>query len=179
VIIFLFYLQSIRPLQRTETQIKTNEEIVNTVQASAIDLVDLADELNRLTLAHVGEVTDFIVQYQQIAEETLPSVQQVAKLLKIPGADKIGKLVNNKYVLQEKALLASILLTADKTKEILENVKDALSQSEMEPLKVYQGQVKELSQNVRELLKEVNNSKLRDQFDERPRGKWTKYSKLL
>ena len=119
VLVFLFYLQGIRPLQHGEAQIKKNEEIVNTVQTSAMDMVDLARELNTLTLAHVGEVAAFIVQYQQVAERTLPYIQQVATRFKSPGADKIGEMVNNKYVLKEKALLASILLTADRTKEVL------------------------------------------------------------
>jgi hypothetical protein len=163
--IFLFYLQGIRPLQHGEAQIKKNEEIVNTVQTSAMDMADLASELNTLTLAHVGEVTAFIVQYQQVAEGTLPYVQQVATRLKIPGAHKIGEMVNHKYVLKEKALLASILLTADRTKEILEKIKDALSQSDVDPLKEYQGQVKELTQNVRELLKTMDDPTGRNQSE--------------
>ena len=69
-----------------------------------MDIVDLARELNTLTLAHVGEFDAFIVQYQQVAEETLPRVQQIATRLKIPGAQKIGEMVNNKYILKEKAL---------------------------------------------------------------------------
>jgi hypothetical protein len=157
VLVFLLYLQGIRPLQHGEAQIKKNEEIVNTVQTSAMDMVDLAGDLNRLTFAHVGDVAAFITQYQQVAEETLPYVQQVATLFKIPGAHEIGEMVNNKYVLKEKALLASILLTTDRTREILEKIKDALSHSNVEPLKEYQGQVKELSQNLQELLKTVRS----------------------
>ena len=122
-----------------------------------MDMVDLARELNTLTLAHVGEVAAFITQYQQVAEGLFPRVQQIATRLKVPGADKISEIVNNKYILKEKALLASILLTADKTKEILEKIKDALSQSDVELLKECQRQVKELIQNLRELLKTIDD----------------------
>ena len=163
VLVFLFYFQGIRPLQHGEGQIKKNEEIVNTVQASAMDMVDLARELNKLTLAHVGEVTALITQYQQVVEGILPRVQQIATRFKVPGADKISEIVNNKYVLKEKALLASILLTADKTKEILEEIKDALSQSDVELLKESQRQVKELIQNIRELLNTIDDSTEKNQ----------------
>jgi hypothetical protein len=130
-----------------------------------MDMVDLARDLNTLTLAHVGEVAAFITQYQQVAEGILPQVQQIATRFKIPGAHKIGEMVNNKYVLKEKALLASILLTTDGTKEVLENIKDALSQSDVEPLKKYQEQVKELSQNLRELLNTMDDPAGRNQPD--------------
>ncbi len=165
MIVSFFYFQSIRPLQSAEAQIERNKEIVNTVQESAIQMADLASNLHKLTIMHVGEVTDFIVQYQEIAEGTIPHVQQLAEQLRIPGAHKIGEIVNNKYVLKEKALSASILRITYGTEEILGEIRLALSKSDLEPLKEYQGQVKELDQKLRELLKTIDDPQPKDQSD--------------
>jgi hypothetical protein len=165
VLVFFFYFQSIKPLQYMAAQIARNKEIVNTIQESAIQMADLASNLNKLTITHVGEVADFIVQYQQTAEGTIPHIQRLVEQLRIPNAHKIGEIVDNKYVLKEKALLASILLITHGTEEALGKIRLALSKSDLEPLKEYQVQVEELDQKLRELLKTIDDPQPKDQFD--------------
>ena len=60
LVLLLFYLQDIRKLQQASDSIKSNAELVDTIQQTAIELTDLASHLQSLAFKHADDVASLI-----------------------------------------------------------------------------------------------------------------------
>lgn len=139
-VLYLFYFQSIKPLKDINERIQRNQELIDTVQETAIQMTDLAYDLQALAFKHADEVAHLITQ----------SRQTLQMLSNVPG---IGKLADNKYVVKAEDLSASIVKTTGSAKSTIEDIKTALVESNPALLKKYLKQVEELDLMTKELLK--------------------------
>ena len=60
-VLYLFYFQSIKPLKDLNDRVKKNQETINTVQQAAIQMTDLAYNLQSLAFKNADEVASFIM----------------------------------------------------------------------------------------------------------------------
>ena len=147
-VLYLFYFQDIKKLKDLNASIKNNRELIDTVQAAAIQMTDLAYDLQALAFKNADEIANTITTIRQ----NLKGLKHVPLLSKTPGFDKVSGLADNKYVLRAEDLSKSIVNFTTTAKEVIENVKTSLVESDPNPLKGYLKQISDLEGKTRELL---------------------------
>lgn len=143
MVLLRFYLRDIKKLHEVHRSIQKNGELIDTIQKTAIEMTDLASNLQALAFKHAEEVAELISAYRHVV---LPL------LSKIPSASKIGQLADNSYIVRVEDLSASIVKTTASTKHIIDDVKSALIEANPILLKKYLDQLQELDLKTEELL---------------------------
>lgn len=147
-VLALFYFQDIKKLVDVNKNISKNEELINTVQETAIYMTDLAYTLQALAFKNADELATTLTEVRT----TVKYVTSMPLLSSIPGVENIGKIADNCYVVKAEDLSKSIVATTTTAKTIIEDVKTALIKSNPTLLKKYLEQVKNMDLQAQKLL---------------------------
>jgi len=132
-----FYLKDIRPLLRAQNSVEQNKELIDSVQRTAIELTELASDLQSLAFKHAKDIGDL--------------VQRVKPLLAIvPG---LTKLTESEAFISAERLSIAIVDTTVKAKEVIKNLETALVQSNPAGLKRYLAELSALRGEVERILR--------------------------
>jgi len=144
----LFYFQDIKKLVDANKNIQKNQELIDTVQETAIQMTDLAYTLQALAFKNADEIATVLTQVRSRVKD----VAAIPLLSNIPGVEQIGKIVDNRYVVKVEDLSKSIVATTATTKTVIEDVKTALIQSNPIQLKKYLDSLKRMDIAAKKLL---------------------------
>jgi len=144
----LFYFQDIKKLVDANKNIQKNQELIDTVQETAIQMTDLAYTLQALAFKNADEIATVLTQVRSRVKD----VAAIPLLSNIPGVEQIGKIVDNRYVVKAEDLSKSIVATTATTKTVIEDVKTALIQSNPIQLKKYLDSLKRMDIAAKKLL---------------------------
>lgn len=144
----LFYFQDIKKLVDVNENIQKNQELIDTVQETAIQVTDLAYTLQALAFKNADEIATVLTQVRSRVKD----VAAIPLLSNIPGVEQIGKIVDNRYVVKAEDLSKSIVATTATTKTVIEDVKTALIQSNPTQLKKYLDNLKRMDIAAKKLL---------------------------
>jgi type II secretory pathway component PulJ len=144
----LFYFQDIKKLVDVNRNIQKNQELINTVQETAIQMTDLAYTLQALAFKNADELATALTQVRSSAKD----ITAIPLLSNIPGVEQISKIADNCYVVKAEDLSKSIVSTTATAKTVIEDVKTALVQSDPTQLKKYLDRLKRMDLEAKRLL---------------------------
>jgi ABC-type multidrug transport system fused ATPase/permease subunit len=161
LVLVLFYLQDIRKLKQASESIESNRDLINAIQQTAIEMTDLAYDLQSLTFRYADEVNFLINTFR----ERLRSVNSAShNTPSMSGVDRIVEFTDNLYIVQVENHSASIVSTTESTKVVIEDIRNALIELNPTLLKRYLAEIQELDTKTQALLSDqFNLTQQRDQ----------------
>lgn len=129
-----FYYSQIQPVRRVREQIKRDAKLIDTAQDAAVELVKTADLLQDLTFKHANRVAGFLQEYG-------PTIRNLP-LIGGAIADTIDRSEN---------LALEIAQASMKTKGVVDNIAQALKESNSETLRTYIDDLRELQGQIPKL----------------------------
>jgi hypothetical protein len=103
-VLILFYFRDIKKLSQINKSIKHNKNMIDTVQNTAIEMTELANNLQALAFKYANEVSDIITSvhsYVQMTTDIRNTVKDAlhnALLVKVPGVAQLKKVVDNEQI---------------------------------------------------------------------------------
>ncbi len=144
-----FYFVDIKNVKKVTTTIKDNEELLNSIQDTAIQMTELSSHLQALAFKHADKIGPVITQFRDAAK--------LVTDIPIIGGTDIGKnvltLVEHQKVKDAQQFSSDIVEYTESAKEVIENVRLSLIQLDPEPLKRYKKIIQELDNRLQNLLK--------------------------
>jgi hypothetical protein len=160
-VLVLFYFQDIHKLKQASESIESNCDLVNAVQQTAIEMTDLAYSLQSLAVRQADEVTFLINTFRErLRSQNSTSYNNT----NIPGIGRILEFTDNLYIVQAENHSASVINTTESAKVIIEDIRNALIESNPTLLKRYLADIQELDTRTQTLLlDQFNLTQQRDQ----------------
>lgn len=160
-VLVLFYLQDIRKLKQASESIESNRDLVNAIQQTAIEMTDLAYNLQALAFKHADEVNFLINTFR----ERLRSNNSVShNTSSTPGVNRLVEFTDNLYIVQVENHSDSVVSTTETAKVVIEDIRNALIESNPTLLKRYLAEMQELDTKTQALLSDqFNLTQQRDQ----------------
>ncbi len=124
------------------------EELINTVQETAINITDFAYTLQNLAFKNAQELDTALTQVRANVED----VTSMPLLSSIPGIEQIGKIVDHPFIVKAEDLSKSIVATTATAKTVIEDVRTALVESDPARLKKELEQLQSMEIQVKTLL---------------------------
>jgi hypothetical protein len=143
------YFVEIQEIKRATKTVKDNEALLNSIQSMAIQLTVLSSHLQALAFKHSDKVRPVIHKIR----ETVRMVARVPML----GSTKIGRsiagLADHEKVREIDELSGAIVEYTESAKEVIENIRIALTSLDAAPLIEYAEQLKGLDKTLTKILK--------------------------
>lgn len=110
----LFYIQDIKKLRDVNNTIRRNQEPIDTVQETAIQMTDLAYTLQALAFKNAEEIAVAVTQVRK----TVKDATAIPVLSNIPGIERIVRITDNDFIVRADDLSKSIVATTIATKAV-------------------------------------------------------------
>jgi len=133
----LFFFKDVLPLFRLRQGIEENRELLNAVQAMALQVTELASELQSLAFKHANMVATVL--------------QQVRPLVR--NLPVVGRFADSDAVVRADSLSCSIVEYTNQAKSIISDIENALINSDARALKKYITDLGALRGQLTEMLK--------------------------
>ncbi len=115
-----FFITHIKPINKVRKEIEKDAVLINTVQTTALELVETADMLQDLAFTHANSIASVLKQFG-------PKIKQIP-LIGNAAAQPIEKSEN---------LAIEIIKLSTNTKDVITEIEKALRASDASALKVY------------------------------------------
>jgi hypothetical protein len=132
-----FYSKQLSPLLKVRKSISDNSELIDAVQATAIELTKLTSDLQALAFLHAREVAEAL-------EKIRPVVKQVPFL---------GAIAESKIMSQADVFAGTITEYSDRTQQIVLDLRKAITESDPTLLKQYLSDLQQFRVKIHESLK--------------------------
>lgn len=114
-VVVLFYQQDIRRLRDARGAVKTNAEMIDAVQQTALNMTQFALHLQALAFKYADEIATLITSQRERVEELVGE----PPLSLVPGAAALGnRLVENEYVVRASDLSELIVKTTESARRL-------------------------------------------------------------
>jgi hypothetical protein len=133
----LFYFKDVLPLYRVRREIHQNKELIDAVQTAALQMTEVASDLQALAFKHASTVASAM-------QDLRPAIRRIPV---------VGGLADAPGIVQANSLSAAIVDYTTKAKTMIADVEDAIVHSDATRLKAYILQLKELRADVANVLK--------------------------
>ncbi len=151
-----FYYQSLRPLHDVRVNIKANEELINSIQVSAIQATELCYHLQSLAFKHADKVAPVV----SLARQKLREVTIIPIFGNTPLARGMAEFADSEALVSAQDLSASIVEITDAARSVMTNLHRALVNADPKPIKSYCEQLRGIDNRVRDILKLPPNEPL-------------------
>jgi hypothetical protein len=133
---YFFYVKEIRPIKAAQTQVRSNAELIDSVQAAALTTTRAAGELQALAFKYAEEV-------QELLRTARPAMMRIPLLKRIAESDEF-----------ERADWFSrrIVALTDRSERVIADVQKALVDTNPTALKKYVSELESLRAELKELL---------------------------
>ena len=148
IFLYFFYVRDVKQLRDIHRTISANSELINTVQLMAIEMTGLAYELQSLAFKHADDVAKLVTEFRAAAH----GVEQIPFVANLPGIRAITAAADHPVMVRAEDFSAAIVRSTNTAKQIIEDVKTALVDSDPRLLKKYLDDVRELEEGTRRLL---------------------------
>jgi hypothetical protein len=133
---YFFYVKEIRPIASAQKRVEENKELLDLIQDAALKMTNTARDLRALTYKHAEDVTQ-VLHVARPAMARIPVLGKVAESAEFERADWLA---------------SKIVSLADRSERVLDDVKEALVESDPSGLKSYLGELDNLGRELEELL---------------------------
>jgi hypothetical protein len=133
----LFLLKDVLPLFRLRRGIRENRELIDAVQAMALQVTEVASDLQSLAFKHASTVA-------AVMQQARPLLRQVPV---------VGRFADSETVVRADSLSSAIVDYTTRAKGIIGDVEDALIRSDARRLRQYIGELREVRSELARLLK--------------------------
>jgi hypothetical protein len=133
---YFFYIKEIRPISAARKSTERNREMVDTVQAAAIELTALTLELQALAFKHAEQ----IVEVLHIARPQIKAIPVV------------GSSIDSRLLGKPDELARTIVSATGAVRGVVENIQEALIYSDASRLREYLRDVKRMETQVSAVL---------------------------
>jgi hypothetical protein len=130
------YFKELHRLVKVHASIKSNKELIDTVQRTAVELTGLASDLQALAFKHASEVSAAI----SLARPILSNVPLISKLL------------DSEAFTKAQLLSSAIVVTTQKARKVIDDLRSALTDANAEHLKKYLADIQKYHETVENLL---------------------------
>jgi|GEM_PF-2487223 len=130
------YFKELRRLARAQAAVKSNKEMLDAIQLTAVELTELVFDLQSLAFKHANEVAQLVTSIR-------PFLRNVPLLSKIAESEAMGR---------AESLAQAIVDGTQKTKKVIVDLKQALIESNPTYLKGYIQELQKYKQDVETLL---------------------------
>lgn len=130
------YFKELRRLGKAGASIKSNKELIDAVQQTAVALTDVASDLQLLVFRHAQDVTTAI----NLARPYLEKIPIVSKIFQTEA------------FIQVETLSATIFATTQKARQVIDDLRTALTEANATHLKKYLEEVKKYRETVERVL---------------------------
>jgi ABC-type multidrug transport system fused ATPase/permease subunit len=154
LVLVLFYLQDIRKLKQASESIESNRDLVNAIQQTAIEMTTLASNFQSLAFRHADEVTFLVNMFRERLRSRNSASHNTSTT---PSIDRLVEFTDNLYIVQVENHSASIVSTTESAKIVLEDIRNALIESNPTLLKRYLAEIQELDIKTQVLLSDQFN----------------------
>ncbi|HEX2081593.1 MAG TPA: hypothetical protein VHG08_28070 [Longimicrobium sp.] len=143
-----FYVHDVRRLRQVNRQITANRELIDTVQLMALEMTELAYNLQSLAFKHADVMAQLLTQVRSVVHgiQTIPFVGDM------PGLRQIISVADHPVVLRADDLSKSIVQSTVAARKVIDDVRRALVESDPALLKQYLEQVRQLDAGAQRLL---------------------------
>jgi hypothetical protein len=133
---YFFYVKEIRPVSAARKLAAQNREMVDAVQATAIEVTNLTLVLQALAFKHAGQMVE-------VLEAARPQIKAIPV---------IGGAIDSRLLGKTDELARTIVSATGNVQEIVESIQEALVHSDAKRLQVYLQQVKQVEAQVKTVL---------------------------
>jgi hypothetical protein len=133
----LLYVKEIRPITRLQRNIHENRELIDTVQRAAIEMTEMASDLQALLFKHADQIASTVHMLR-------PKIHAIPVVG--PG------LANHHLLANAEDLSATIVRTTRRAKSVIADIEKALVTSDPSNLKIYLGELHQLRDGIEQLL---------------------------
>ena len=150
-VLAFFWFHGIRTLRQAQKSIHDNRELLNSIQGTAIQMTELSSHLQSLAFKHADEVASVLAH----ARKTVRQIINVPLIGNTALGRSIAELADHEKVVDAEEMAVSIVDYTEAAKDVIEDVRRALTQLEAEPLTKYREQISELDAQIKTLLRNV------------------------
>lgn len=150
-VLVLFYVKEIRPMQRAHGAVEANAELVDTVQATALEMTALADHLQALAFKYASEISSLITESRAWLQE----LSELGPVQALPPVKRlVSRVADNAHAERADDLSAAIVQVTEAAQTTIKDVERALATSDPSALRDYLVQIKALDSKVKGALAE-------------------------
>lgn len=132
----LFFYSELRPLRQAQEGLRANRELVDEVQTAAVQLTELASELQALAFKHATLIADMLATIR-------PQIRRIPL---------IGGLADSETIVRADRLSANIVDATAAAKSVITDVRQSLISCDVEHLKKYSAEIAQIRKTVSDLL---------------------------
>jgi hypothetical protein len=133
---YFFYAREIRPVSAAKKLTAQNREMIDTVQATAIEITNLTLVLQALAFKHAGQIVEAL-------EVARPQIRAIPV---------IGGAVDSRLLGKTDELARTIVSTTGTIQGVVENIQEALVNSDAKRLRKYLEEVRQMEAQVKSVL---------------------------
>lgn len=133
---YFFYVKEIRPISKAQRSLARSSDVIDTVQAAALQITGLAYDLQSLAFRYATEI-----------ETAIKIIRPQIRI--VPG---IGKIADLPLMRETENLAGRIVSSTRGIDHVVSNVKQALIDSDPKLLKVYIEDMKRIGADLEALL---------------------------
>ena len=130
------YFKELRRLSKAGASIKSNKELIDAVQQTAVALTDVASDLQLLAFKHAQDFSTAI----NLAKPYLEKIPLVSKIFQTDAFIKAD------------ALSTTIFSSTQKARQVIDDLRTALTEANATHLKKYLEEVKEYRESIEHVL---------------------------
>lgn len=143
------YFIDLKKIKKFKANVKENEELLDSIQDSAIQLTELSSHLQSLAFKHADKVGPAITQIRN----TVKLVTDLPMVGNTEIGRKVAGLADHEKVKDAEQLSHDIVEYTEVAKEIVENIRIALTELNPKPIKQYSEQIGQLDERIKQILK--------------------------
>lgn len=135
-VVVVAYTRELRPIARVRSRVRESKEIIDTTQRAAVELTELASDLQALAFKHASKVSEVVVGIRPL----------------IGNLPIVGGLTRSPTFMEAEKLSQSIVDLTHTSRRVIEDIRKALVESKPEHLRKYVDDIHEYKNKVEALL---------------------------
>jgi len=147
-ILLRIYFIDYKKVKTFKDNIKESEELLDSIQDTAIQMTELSSHLQSLAFKHADKVGPIVTN----VKDTVKMVAEHPLTDRFPIAKRVADLAEHEKIKDTEQLSYDIVKYTESAKEVIENIRIALIQLNPEPIKKYREKIEILDDTVKGLL---------------------------
>lgn len=145
------YFVDLKKAKNFKESMKENEELLNSIQDTAIQMTELSSHLQSLAFKHADKVGPVVTQVRN----TVKLVTDIPLVGSTDIGKRVAELADHEKVKDAEQLSKDIVEYTESAKEVIENIRIALTQLDSKPIKEYSEKVELLDEKIKHILKKT------------------------
>ena len=142
------YFVDMKKAKNLRDSMKDNEELLNSIQDTAIQMTELSSHLQSLAFKHADKIGPVVTQVRN----TVKLVTDIPLVGNTEIGKKVAGLADHEKVKNAEQLSHDIVEYTEAAKEVIEDIKIALTQLDPEPIREYSKKIESIDEKLKKIL---------------------------